>query len=85
MVAAPAQADPVPGNCKIMVAQSGKCLDIRNASAADGAALVRSRCDGRSSQRFTLSTRTGATGQPVIQTYAGNCLALDPGTTRCWR
>nr|WP_158512295.1 RICIN domain-containing protein [Streptomyces sp. Mg1] len=68
----------MPGNHTIMVAQSGTCLDIRNASAADGAALVRSRCDGRSSQRFTLGTGTGATGQPVIQTFAGKCLALDP-------
>ncbi|MEK9520483.1 RICIN domain-containing protein [Streptomyces venezuelae] len=74
VAAAPVQAALVPGGYTITVAHSGKCLDIRNSSPADGAVLVQNRCDGRPSQRFTLSTRTVAPDQAFLQTFAGKCL-----------
>ncbi|WUT39987.1 RICIN domain-containing protein [Streptomyces sp. NBC_00690] len=72
-----AQAAPAPGTYTVTVAHSGKCLDIANASAANGAVLVQNTCNGSPSQRFTVGKYANADTN-FIRTFAGKCLTRDP-------
>ncbi|WP_406401960.1 RICIN domain-containing protein [Streptomyces uncialis] len=73
--ATPAQAAPSPGEYTLTAAHSGKCLDIRNSSTANGAVLVQNTCDGRASQRFYLGQYRDRPDLYFIKTFAGKCVA----------
>ncbi|MFF9425594.1 RICIN domain-containing protein [Streptomyces sp. NPDC014746] len=72
--AVPAQAQTRgPGTYTIRVLHSDKCLDVQGSSHAQGALIVQNTCDGRPSQRFSISYASRPAGVFFVQTFAGMC------------
>ncbi|ROP42509.1 RICIN domain-containing protein [Saccharothrix texasensis] len=65
---------------RISVRHSGKCLDIANASGADGAALMQYPCGSGQNQQFRLQSAGGSYYQ-VIARHSGKCLDVSDAAT----
>jgi hypothetical protein len=65
---------------RISVRHSGKCLDVANASGADGAALMQYPCGSGSNQQFRLQSAGGGYYQ-VIARHSSKCLDVSDAST----
>lgn len=75
-----AQADVVrTGYTPLVVASTGKCLDISGASTTTGAAAVQWRCTFAANEQWNVQPYNGA--YRVIQQNSGLCLAVAGGST----
>jgi microsomal dipeptidase-like Zn-dependent dipeptidase len=66
------------GHSQLRVVRDNKCLDVSGGSSADGASIVESPCDGRTSQRWQPRTTSGGLTE-YSNEKSGKCLrvALD--------
>ncbi|GAA3507512.1 RICIN domain-containing protein [Streptomyces showdoensis] len=61
------------GSYAIVARHSGKCLDVYDASRADGAGLIQWQCDGDTNQRWRLEAVSGGAVQ-LRAVHSGKCL-----------
>ncbi|KAF4407732.1 MULTISPECIES: RICIN domain-containing protein [Streptomyces] len=86
--AAPASAGPF--NTKLQTHHSGKCLDVANASTADGAFVQQWRCYSTANQNWNF-TSVGDGYYTVSADHSDKCLDVaeasvaDGGTVHQWR
>ncbi|MFG2133207.1 RICIN domain-containing protein [Streptomyces sp. NPDC048751] len=78
---------PVAGRadaCTVVNEHSGKCLDVADASTADGAAVIEYSCNGSTNQMFTLKPVTalgyGKDYQPAA-VHSGKCVGVSELST----
>jgi galactose oxidase len=67
------------GYSSIVVAHSGKCLDISGSSQAGGATAVQWHCNFASNEQWTVQPFNGSFR--VIAEHSGQCLAVAGGST----
>src|SRR2546423_3606148 len=74
-----AKAEVVRTGYSVIVASSGKCLDITGASNTPGTAAVQWHCNFASNEQWTLQPHNGAFR--IVEQQNGQCLATAGGST----
>ena len=64
----------------IHVVGTGKCIDISGASTSNGAALIQSSCNGRTSQQWTLRS-VGSNTYRLSAASSGKCMDVSGAST----
>ncbi|MEO3854045.1 RICIN domain-containing protein [Acrocarpospora sp. B8E8] len=65
---------------RLAVRHSGKCLDVRNQSTANSAAVVQYACNGGANQQWRIQSISGGYVQ-VIARHSGKCLDVNSAST----
>ncbi|GAA0985012.1 RICIN domain-containing protein [Acrocarpospora macrocephala] len=65
---------------RLAVRHSGKCLDVRNQSTANSAAVVQYTCNGGANQQWRIQSISGGYVQ-VIAHHSGKCLDVNSAST----
>ncbi|HEY2715028.1 MAG TPA: RICIN domain-containing protein, partial [Solirubrobacterales bacterium] len=68
---------------EILARHSGMCLDVANASTADGARLVEHTCNGGANQRFHEAWGWGGEYAAYVADHSGKCLEVE-GASQGW-